>query len=212
MLKTPEKFSDSHQDNITTVNEHMIERIEKSLTLLNTLHEPWHQLADRDVQINDCLQQALRELFPQLRMGETAVNSTNIPLPNNHTLTVSLNMADDLPTVQTAPDMLSEAFRVVLKNGYEAILAQNKPGSLQVTSRLQSKNRLQIIIQDSGVGIRPEDIPHIFEMGWSGKKGSGMGFGLFWTRDFIHGLGGSLYVDSKPNQGTTFDISLPITS
>jgi signal transduction histidine kinase len=211
LLKTPDEFSDSHRDDITTVNEHMIERIEKSLTLLNTLHEPWHQLADRDVQINDCLKQALRELIPQWRMGKTAVNPTTISLSNNHKLTINLNLANDLPTVQTAPDMLSEAFRVILKNGYEAILTQNKSGSLQVTSRLQSKNRLQIIVQDSGIGIRSEDIQHIFEMGWSSKKGSGMGFGLFWTRDFIHGLGGSLYVDSTPDLGTTFDISLPIS-
>mgnify|MGYP002624848283 FL=1 len=141
----------------------------------------------------------------------TAVQDTTIPLPDAQTLVLAFNIANDLPPVQTAPDMLTEAFRVILKNSYEAILDQNESGRLQITTRLQAPDRLQIIIQDSGVGIQPENLSRIFEMGWSTKKeGNGMGFGLFWTRDFIQGLGGSIHVDSKPGHGTTFDISFPI--
>jgi signal transduction histidine kinase len=141
---------------------------------------------------------------------ETAVNETTITLPSQKTITLILNLANDLPPMQTAADMLTEAFRVLLKNSYEAILDHGESGTIQITSCLQGPDRLQVIIQDNGVGIQAEDLPRIFEMGWSTKKeGAGMGFGLFWTRDFIQGLGGSIYVDSKPGHGTTFDISLP---
>ena len=143
--------------------------------------------AEKAVQVNDCLRRAMRELFPKWRQGETAVPQT-LTLPNDHTLTLSLDLADDLPAIHTAPDMLTEAFRVVLKNGYEAIFdPKYQPGTLHITSRLRARDRLQITIQDSGIGIRPAQLPHIFEMGWSSKEGSGMGFGLFLDARFYSG-------------------------
>jgi signal transduction histidine kinase len=213
MLQNLESFSDSQQKELTATIPQMVERAQKSLLLLDTLHEPWHHTTDKAVGVNNCLRRVMRELFPGWRWLETAVNDTTITLPNEQTLSLTLNLANDLPPVQTAPDMLTEAFRVILKNSYEAILDQKEASSLQITSRLQAPERLQIVVRDSGVGIQAEDLPHIFEMGWSTKKEvSGMGFGLFWTRDFIQGLGGSIHVDSKPGHGTTFDISLPTAS
>ncbi len=211
MLQNLEMFSDSQRQELAASMPQMVERIQKSLRLLDNLHEPWHHTTDKAVEVNNCLRRAMRELFPGWRWTETAVNETTITLPNEQTLTLTLDLANDLPPVHTTPDMLSEAFRVILKNSYEAMLDRHKSGTIRLTSRLQAPDRLQIIIQDSGVGIQPEDLAHIFEMGWSSKKeGNGMGFGLFWTRDFIQGLGGSIYVDSQPGHGTTFDISLPI--
>ena len=210
-LQSLDNFSDSQQEELANINAKMVDRVEKSLLLLENLHEPWQQTAEKAVNVNSCLRRAVRDLLPEWRMGgETAVVETNLTLPNKQCLTLSLNLAEDLPAIHTASDMLTEALRVTLKNAYEAILAHNQQGTLHVISRLQSPNRLQIIVRDTGVGIRPEDVPHIFELGWSSKKGAGMGFGLFWTRDFIHGLGGMIYVDSKPGHGTTFDISFPI--
>jgi sensor histidine kinase regulating citrate/malate metabolism len=52
----------------------------------------------------------------------------------------------------------------------------------------------------------------VFELGWSSKKGEGMGFGLFWTRDYIEGLGGSIEVESTYKSGTTFSLTLPLGS
>ncbi len=212
MLTSLDDFSDSQQEEIAKTTDRMVDRVQKSLHLLDNLHQPWRQTAEKAVQLNDCLLRTVRELFPKWRRGKTADCDTTVAMPNGHVLTISLKLADDLPAVQTAPDMLAEAFRVILKNGYEAVLAQKKPGKLHIESSLRDKDRLQIIIEDSGIGILPEEMPHIFEMGWSGKEGDGMGFGLFWTRDFIQGLGGSIYVDSKPGQGTTFDISLPFAT
>lgn len=210
-LQNREGFSASQQETLFAMNAQMVERVQKSLQLLDNLHEPWQQTTEQGVAVNDCLRRAVRELFPQCRMAETAVSEIKITLPNDHCLTLILDLPDDLPPLHTAPDMLTEAFHVILKNAYEAILAKNAPGTLQVTSRLQSPNRLQITLRDSGIGIRSQDLPHIFKLGWSSKKGKGMGFGLFWTRDFIQGLGGSITVENKVGHGTIFNISLPVS-
>ena len=124
MLDATDKTSDSHQEEFAMTSAKMVNRVEKSLRLLDNLHAPWQQIADREVQINDCLVRAVREIFPKWRRGETAVSENDVTLPNDHTLTISLNLANDLPAVQTASDMLTEAFRVIIKNGYEAIFEQ----------------------------------------------------------------------------------------
>ena len=61
-------------------------------------------------------------------------------------------------------------------------------------------------------GIDPQHLSQIFDLGWSTKKGEGMGFGLFWTKDYIEGLGGRIAVESARKQGTTFIIHLPVAS
>jgi signal transduction histidine kinase len=63
-------------------------------------------------------------------------------------------------------------------------------------------------IRDSGKGIKAGNLNKIFELGWSTKE-AGMGFGLFWAKDYIEGQGGSIKVESVWQEGTTFHITLP---
>jgi signal transduction histidine kinase len=83
-------------------------------------------------------------------------------------------------------------------------------GDLWISSKMAPDGRIQITIKDSGTGIPQGNIPHIFEMGWTTKEGQGMGFGLFWTKDYIHGLGGQLEVDSIWGEGSAFHLYLPV--
>ena len=110
MLQNLDSFSDSQQKELKATIPQMVERAQKSLHLLDNLHEPWHHTTDKAVAVNDCLRRAIRELFPGWRWAETAVSQTTISLTNEKTLTLILDLADDLPAVQTAPDMLAEAF------------------------------------------------------------------------------------------------------
>ena len=47
-------------------------------------------------------------------------------------------------------------------------------------------------------------------MAMTTKEGKGMGFGLFWTKDYVEGLGGEILVNSTVGEGTTFTILLPV--
>jgi signal transduction histidine kinase len=62
-------------------------------------------------------------------------------------------------------------------------------------------------IADQGVGIRPEDLPQIFDPYFTTRR-MGTGLGLPIARNIIEALGGTLAVQSSP-AGTTIDIELP---
>ena len=104
--------------------------------------------------------------------------------------------------------MLTEACRVLIKNGLEAIREKGRGGELQVKSRLGDNSVVELLVSDTGLGVRPDNLSKIFEIRWSTKE-AGMGFGLFWTKEYIEGIGGSIKVESVWEEGTTFYIGLP---
>jgi signal transduction histidine kinase len=71
---------------------------------------------------------------------------------------------------------------------------------------------VQILISDNGIGIKPEHQTRIFEPFFTTKDvGQGTGLGLYNSYEtIVTQHGGSLVCDSTPNQGTRFEITLPI--
>jgi two-component system sensor histidine kinase HydH len=103
-------------------------------------------------------------------------------------------------------DRIIQLLLNLLKNGLQAM---PDGGVLQV--ELQSdKSRATIRISDSGIGIPPENIPHIFEPFWT-SKARGTGLGLALCRKVGREHGGSLTVESVVGVGTTFTMTLPLT-
>lgn len=97
-----------------------------------------------------------------------------------------------------------EAVSNVIKNCIEHLPEQ---GSITVTSH--STNIYDaILIQDTGVGIAPEDVPHIFERFYHGKNASkdSVGIGLALAKAILHKEHGEITVSSELSVGTTFEI------
>jgi two-component system OmpR family sensor kinase len=82
----------------------------------------------------------------------------------------------------------------------------------------QTAGKARIIIRDTGPGIPSEDLPYIFERFYRAEKSrtrsksTGFGLGLSITHWIVEKHGGTIEVDSKQNQGTTFCIWLPLLS
>jgi len=104
--------------------------------------------------------------------------------------------------------MLTEAFKVIIKNANEAIQTNEKDKLLEIDT-IVIDQFVCINISDNGKGIAPNDMERIFEMRFSTNQ-SGLGFGLYWTKDYIEGLGGSISVESELGKGTKFTIRLPV--
>ena len=63
---------------------------------------------------------------------------------------------------------------------------------------------VRIIIQDSGTGISPDQVKHLFEPFHTTKGEKGTGLGLYITKQLVERNGGKITVTSKPGQGTSF--------
>jgi len=103
------------------------------------------------------------------------------------------------------PNWTAEALLNILKNSVEHT---GTDGFLRI-SCTQNPLYTQIIISDNGSGVDPVDLPHIFERFYRGKNAGedSVGIGLAMAKSMITSQGGSITVNSKLNEGTTFTIN-----
>ncbi len=117
-----------------------------------------------------------------------------------------IETADNLPLVLGDPGQLQQAIITLATNAVDAMQAG---GVLTISSRSEGKNLL-LEVSDTGVGIPPENIAKIFEPFFTTKEvGQGTGLGLAVCYGILTEHGGSLDVQSAPEAGTTFTITLP---
>ena len=104
------------------------------------------------------------------------------------------------------PDSCSKSNHYVAANAFDAMQGE---GVLTISSRCDGRNLL-VEVSDTGVGIPPENIAKIFEPFFTTKEvGQGTGLGLAVCYGILTEHGGSLDVQSAPEAGTTFTITLP---
>jgi signal transduction histidine kinase len=76
----------------------------------------------------------------------------------------------------------------------------------------EAQDDVTVIIRDNGPGIPEDNLPHIFEPFFSTKGDYGTGLGLSITYGIVQNLGGRIEVRSKPGDGATFIVRLPVRS
>ena len=108
-------------------------------------------------------------------------------------------------TAWADPDRLSQIVINLLTNALKAIPTLGRV-ELKATA---SGNDTIIEVSDTGHGIPDELLPHIFERFYKGKQG-GLGLGLAIVRELVTAHEGTIFVDSKPGQGTTVTVHLPL--
>ncbi|MEM7032163.1 MAG: ATP-binding protein [Chloroflexota bacterium] len=204
LLELSADLPEEQRTEVLEIGPNIKDHLNQASDILDTLHEPWQQANDTLVNVNTCLNWAIRKIFPN-----AALNTQEKETNTLEGVIVYRSLAENLPFVRTSPDMLTEALKVILKNASEAIIETRAEGHLWLETALHDDAHIRITISDDGAGIKPDVINKIFDMGWSSKKGQGMGFGLFWTKDFIEGLQGTIDVQSEWGQGTSFQIIVP---
>ena len=100
--------------------------------------------------------------------------------------------------------------QVILNLLMNAIQAMPDGGQLELGGQITEDSRwVKLFIQDSGIGIPPEDMNKLFDPFFSTKEG-GIGLGLSIAHRIIDQHGGKIEVESTPGKGTLFTLSLPI--
>jgi signal transduction histidine kinase len=121
-------------------------------------------------------------------------------------------LPDDAITVRTDGGKLRQVLLNLLGN---AVKFTEEGG---ITLRVRDAGAMiEFAVQDTGIGIRPADLEHVFERFWqaSNQDGrrivSGAGLGLTVSRHLAGLLGGTLSVESEPGVGSTFTLTVPIS-
>jgi two-component system NtrC family sensor kinase len=117
---------------------------------------------------------------------------------------VELRLDPSLPPVTGMPDQIAQVFLNLIVNSAEAM---SDGGRLVIESRV-SNDHVEMIFADTGPGIAPEDLLHIFEPFYTTKH-FGTGLGLAVSYSIVESHQGILSVDSVPGQGATFIVRLP---
>jgi signal transduction histidine kinase len=84
-------------------------------------------------------------------------------------------------------------------------------GTVRVEARLRDSG-LEVVVEDTGEGIGPDDLERIFEPFWRAdpaRSGGGAGLGLALSRRIVEALGGEIRVQSRPLEGSRFAVVLP---
>jgi two-component system NtrC family sensor kinase len=152
-----------------------------------------HVLAD----VNQCLDSTATIVWPMMKQ-----------------IVVLEKDYEELDTIACYPMQIKQVFMNLLVNAYQSIEARvgesGETGKLWLRTR-QHDDGVAIEVTDTGIGIPASHIDRIFDPFFTTKKvGLGTGLGLSTSFGIVKRHGGSLTVDSKEGEGTTFRVFLPV--
>ncbi|MDB6170396.1 MAG: sensor signal transduction histidine kinase [Verrucomicrobia bacterium] len=110
----------------------------------------------------------------------------------------------ELPTVMADRNQLKQVFFNITKNAIEAM---QPGGALKIRSRADDGN-VYLVFGDSGAGIKPEDLPRLFQPYHTTKTG-GHGLGLMIVQRIMRAHGGQIGIESKEGRGTAVSLQFP---
>jgi PAS domain S-box-containing protein len=114
-----------------------------------------------------------------------------------------------IPLIRCLRGQMSQVFLNLVRNAAESI---EKKGSITLRTRKQDRS-VRVEVSDTGRGMSEEVLKKLFEPFFTTKEvGKGLGLGLSISAMIVHNHGGALKARSRPGQGSTFSVELPLTS
>lgn len=107
-------------------------------------------------------------------------------------------------TLWIDPDLLEKVFFNLLSNAFKFT---PEGGSVRI-ELTEEGDRVFIRVIDTGSGIQPANLPHLFDRFYTEDRSMGTGIGLHLVKEYIHMHGGEIRVESEPGQRTTFTVCL----
>jgi len=158
------------------------------------------------------------DLLSTINLNEIVQNRLEMwqKLSTRHNLQFRLDLTHDLPRVRTDGELIGQAVHRLVTNA----VCYTPAGSVIVSTALRAEDDqpwVTISVQDTGPGIPPDDLPHIFERFYRGHaaadyKTPGTGVGLAISREIAEKLGGRLTVETQVGAGSTFTLWLPVSA
>ena len=184
--------------------------------VIDSLHEESQLLSRlvndlRDLSLAEAGELRLHRQSTDLRELVQRIATTLKPSMQSKGLRLVVEVPDLPLPVDIDPERIAQVLLNLLSNAQRYTLEAG-----QITLAVQeSSSELQVSVSDTGPGIAPEDLPHVFERFWRGDRSrtrasGGAGLGLAIAKQFVEAHGGRIWVESPPRQGATFTFSLPL--
>jgi signal transduction histidine kinase len=133
------------------------------------------------------------------------VVSMTAPEAERRGIVIKTECPPSVPEINADPGMLQQA---LLNLTINACHAMAEGGTVRLTCRPASRRRVEVVVEDTGVGIPPENLSRIFDLYFTTKeKGSGIGLSMVFRIVQLHD--GEVEVQSTPGHGTTFRLLFP---
>ncbi len=125
-------------------------------------------------------------------------------------VSVQTRLASNLPQVTADRVQLQQVLMNLMMNALDALSEViDRPRIFTVRADMDSPNTVLVAVQDTGTGIDPERMKHIFEP-FHTTKSHGLGLGLSISRSIIEAHGGRLWMSPNDGPGVTFQFTLPV--
>ncbi len=172
--------------------DEMVEAIQAITMLQDTTIRP----QSKTVDLNLLIQKAAEDFQEQAKQAKVALH---LKLPATPIL------------VQADPSQMLHVLRHLISNG---VKFTPEGGKVTVSAKALDGHLAQVTVQDTGIGIPPEHIEHIFKPfyqvnGSTTRRYGGLGVGLALVREVVRAHGGEVSVKSQPNQGSVFSFTVP---
>jgi signal transduction histidine kinase len=165
------------------------------------------------------------EVIRRVRALATKTNSQKAPLDVNHAVneaialvqrellshqvSLRIELSRALPVVLADRVQIQQVIINLMINGIEAMqTVTDRPRVLVIKSHRVEAHRVQVTVEDCGVGISAENANRLFDAFFT-TKSAGMGMGLSICRSIIAAHGGRLWAEPNLPQGATFHFTLP---
>ena len=123
-------------------------------------------------------------------------------------ISLEVDFAERLPQIMAVPDQIKQVILNLLNNAVDSC---QEHGRVVKIRTWQVQQRIAVAIKDNGIGIQPEKMDQIFQPFYSTKpevKGTGLGLSI--CHNIIQNHHGEIRVMSKPGEGSTFTVLIPI--
>jgi len=165
----------------------------------------------RDLSLAEAGQLGLAQETTDLGALARSVVSTYAGRAETQGIELGVNVDDGTPAAVVDPGRIRQVLRNLLDN---ALRHTPSGGGVHVTVRPDGRGSVVVSVADTGSGIHPDDLPHIFEHFFKTdpsreRSRSGSGIGLAIVKQLVEAHGGTVLVQSAPGQGSTFSFTLP---
>lgn len=132
------------------------------------------------------------------------------PLAAEKEIELEMEIEDGLPLIEVDPDRMGQVLDNLLSN---ALRHTPEGGTIRLIAS-RGKHTLELRVEDTGPGIVPEALPHVFDRFYRadsarGRDLGGSGLGLAIARSIVESHGGSIHAESEPGEGASLIVSLP---